>query len=86
MKRILLFMLMTITAATMQSQGFNFDEVTYTPESTTFKLFAPDNAGKVLVRIYQDGLGSKVLKTVKMKLVGHEQWTATVKGDLMGRF
>ena len=86
MKRILLFMLMTITAATIQSQDFSFDEVTYTPEATTFKLFAPDNAKKVTVRIYQDGLGGKPLKTMKMMKAGHDLWQTTIKGNLMGKF
>ena len=85
MKRILLIMLMTMTTAAIHSQDFNFDEVTYTPEATTFRLFAPADAKKVTVRIYHDGLGSKVLKTVKMSL-SDGIWQATVKGDLMGRF
>ena len=85
MKRILLIMLMTMTTAAIHSQNFNFDEVTYTPEATTFRLFAPADAKKVTVRIYRDGLGSKVLKTVKMSL-SEGIWQATVKGDLMGRF
>ena len=85
MKRIIFIMLMTITTASIQSQDFNFDEVTYTPGATTFKLFAPNDAKKVTVRIYQEGLGSKVLKTVKMSLADGI-WQATVKGDLMGRF
>ena len=78
-------MLMTMTTAAIHSQDFNFDEVTYTPEATTFRLFAPADAKKVTVRIYHDGLGSKVLKTVKMSL-SEGIWQATVKGDLMGRF
>ena len=45
---------MTMTTASILAQDFRFDEVTYTPEGTTFKLFAPDNAKKVIVRIYQD--------------------------------
>ena len=85
MKRILLIMLMTMTTAAIHSQDFNFDEVTYTPEATTFRLFAPADAKKVTVRIYRDGLGSKVLNTVKMSL-SEGIWQATVKGDLMGRF
>ena len=85
MKRILLIMLMTMTTAAIHSQDFNFDEVTYTPEATTFRLFAPADAKKVTVRIYHDGLGSKVLKTVKMSL-SEGIWQTTVKGDLMGRF
>ena len=78
-------MLMTMTTAAIHSQDFNFDEVTYTPEATTFRLFAPADAKKVTVRIYHDGLGSKVLKTVKMSL-SEGIWQTTVKGDLMGRF
>ena len=77
---------MTITTATIKSQDFSFDEMSYTPEATTFKLFAPDNTKKVIVRIYQEGLGGKAQKTVKMTKAGHGLWTATVKGNLMGKF
>jgi len=63
-----------------------FQEVSYTPEKTVFTLFAPNDAKKVLVRIYQDGQDGKVLKTVKMQRTGDELWTATVRGNLMGRF
>ena len=62
-----------------------FQEMTYTPQATTFKLFAPDNA-KAIVRIYQQGKDGKAIKTVKMQKTGKEQFTATVKGDLMGKF
>lgn len=68
------------------AQDFNFDEVTYTPEYTTFKLFAPDDAKSVCVRLYADGQAKRALKTVKMQRAGHELWTATIKGDLKGRF
>jgi len=63
-----------------------FQEVNYSPEKTQFALFAPNDAKKVTVRIYKDGLGGKALKTVSMKRTANEQWTATVKGDLMGKF
>ena len=66
-------------------QDFSFNEMTYSPEATTFRLFAPATAKKVMVRIYKDGIGGKALKTVKMTYAGG-LWTATVKGDLMGRF
>ena len=64
---------------------FDFREVEYGPYQTTFHLFAPAEAKKVVVRIYKDGLGGKPLKTQKMT---YEDglWTAVVKGDLMGRF
>ena len=60
--------------------------MTYTPEKTLFALFAPNDAKKVTLRIYEEGLGGKALKTVNMKRTANEQWTATVKGDLMGKF
>mgnify|MGYP002856655390 CR=1 FL=1 len=85
-RKILLAVLMTTITASVQAQNFNFKEVDYTPETTTFRLFAPSNAKKVFVRIYAQGLGGKVLKTVKMQKTDDDLWTATVKGDLMGRF
>ena len=63
-----------------------FQEVNYTPQKTQFALFAPNDAQKVTVRIYQEGLGGKAQKTIKMTRTGDELWTATVKGDLMGKF
>jgi len=63
-----------------------FQEMTYTPEKTQFALFAPNDAKKVTLRIYEYGLGGKALKTVSMKRTADEQWTATVKGDLKGKF
>ena len=71
-------------SATAQTQ--TFQEVSYSPEKTVFTLFAPDDAKKVVVRIYQEGLGGKALKTIKMTRTAKEQWQATVKGDLMGKF
>jgi pullulanase len=63
-----------------------FQEVNYAPEKTQFTLFAPNDAKKVTLRIYEEGLSGKTLKTVSMKRTANEQWTATVKGDLMGKF
>ena len=63
-----------------------FQEVGYTPDKTVFSLFAPNDAKRVTVRLYRDGQGGKAYKTVKMTRTAHEQWTATVKGDLMGQF
>ena len=75
-----------MTTVTTQAQDFSFDEVSYTPESTTFKLFAPDDAKKVILRLYQKGLGGKAQKTVKLTKAGENLWTVIVKGDLMGKF
>ena len=63
-----------------------FQEVMYSHEKTVFTLFAPNDAKQVVVRIYDEGLGGKAGKTVKMKRIANEQWQTTVKGDLMGKF
>ena len=73
---------MTVLAT---AQDFCFDEMTYSPEETTFKLFAPANAKNVKVRIYQEGMGGKAVKSAKMKYQ-NGLWTATVQCDLLGRF
>jgi pullulanase len=74
------------------TETFNFDEVTYTPSQTTFKLFAP-YGGKVFPKVklylYKDADSPKPYKTIKMpypKNATGEVWSATVKGDLKGRF
>ena len=72
--------------AAAQTQTQTFQEVSYSPEKTVFTLFAPNDAKKVVVRIYQEGLGGKALKTIKMTRTANEQWQTTVKGDLMGKF
>ena len=63
-----------------------FNEMTYTPEKTTFSLFAPDYAKAVRLRLYKAGMGGKAVKTIKMTHSGQERWTAEVKGDLKGMF
>ena len=57
-------------------QEFRFDEMTYTPEQTTFKLFAPNDA-KCYVKVGK--------KKVRMTRTGDCLWTATVKGDQKGQ-
>ena len=88
-----------ITVAT-QAQVFDFNEVDCGPEATTFQLFAPATAKRVVVRIYKDGIGGKPIKTVKMRReeTGDRSqesgdrslesgvWQATVKGNLLGKF
>ena len=75
-------MLISVAAS---AQDFSFNEMTYSPEATTFRLFAPATAKRVVVRIYKNGIGGKALQSVKMQYAGGLS-TATVKGDLMGRF
>ena len=76
---------MATTISRAQAPDFDFTEMEYGPYQTTFRLFAPATAKKVVVRIYKDGIGGKALKTVRMAYADG-LWTATVKGDLMGRF
>ena len=63
-----------------------FNELTYTKEVSSFKLNAPSKAKSVKVNIYNKGVGGEVLKTVKMKRTGADQWTADIPGDLKGLF
>jgi len=95
-KTILASLLSMLLPATgiAQTTDFDFNEMEYTPDETTFKLFAPANAKQVKVRIYRDGLGGKAIKTASMKPSVSKRngsdngaiWTATVKGDLLGRY
>ena len=78
--KVLLLMLMTTTIMAQQ-----FNEVQYTPEKTTFAVFAPQQAKSVKVRLYKDGIGGKALKTIKM-VYQNGRWRAEVKGDMKGRF
>ena len=64
----------------------DMNEMTYSPRETVFKLHAPANAKRVLVRIYAEGQGGKPLQTLRMKPAGKGMWSVTAKGDLKGRF
>ena len=67
---------MTTLLTSIHAQDFKFDEMSYSPEQTVFKLFAPNNA-KCTVKVGK--------KKVKMTKAGDCLWTATVKGDLKGQ-
>ena len=76
-----------MTTVITHAQGFDFNEVVCDPEATTFQLFAPATAKRVVVRIYNDGMGGKPIKTVKMKRTEQaEMWQAEIKGNLLGKF
>src|SRR5574344_2034133 len=78
-KRILFTSLLTILAAhLLNAQEFN--ELIYGQQKSTFRLFAPNTAKKVFVRLYTEGMGGKPFKTVRMKKTADERWTAEVKG------
>lgn len=77
-----------------------FDEMVYSKNQTIFNLNAPTtkdglagidkqrkvNKPSVKLRIYNDGIGGKTVKTVKMKRNGQDRWTASVKGNLKGKY
>ena len=67
MRRILFVILLAMITVATQAQVFDFNEVDCGPEATTFQLFAPATAKRVVVRIYKDGIGGKPIKTVKMR-------------------
>ena len=83
-KTILTGLLAAMLPAAAGAQTFN--EADYTPEQTTFRLFAPDNAKTVKLRIYKAGHKGRPERTVKMERTAADTWTATVTGNLMGRF
>ena len=61
MKRIILATIMS-TMLLSKATAQPFHEMAYSPEQTTFSLFAPNDAKKVTVRIYREGLGGKAVK------------------------
>ncbi len=60
--------------------------VTYTPAASAFTIETNDDAQQVRLRIYKEGTGGKAVKTVAMRRAGDDLWSASVKGDLQGRF
>ena len=60
-----------------------FNEVSYSPSETTFRLIAPS---KPTLRLYDAGTGGKAYKKIKMEQSGENTWTTTVKGNLKGKF
>ncbi len=83
--RILLLIMMLTMPLFGIAQDFQFDEMTYSKSSTVFKLFAPQDAKTVKVRLYKEGSGGRALKTIRMRYADG-LWTATVPGDHIGRF
>jgi pullulanase len=88
MRRTVLFalMLMALLSFTAMAQR---GEVNYTPKQTEFRTITLPQAQAVTLRLYEAGLGGKAYKTVKMKgkkSADHTLWSATVKGNLNGKF
>ena len=75
-------LLATIIPQTIQGQAL-FREMSFSNNKTVFQLVAPNNA---TLRIYNDGISGKAVKTVKMKKVDNDLWQAELKGNLKGKF
>ncbi|MFP3765569.1 type I pullulanase [Prevotella intermedia] len=76
--------LMATFLFTLTAQAQNvFNEISYSPKQTTFKLNAPK---KPTLRIYEAGKGGKVEKKIKMKQTSENVWETTISGDLKGKF
>lgn len=71
-----------LLALTVQAQSV-FNEVSYSPKQTTFKLNAPQ---KPILRIYDTGRGGNAIKKIKMKQTATNVWETTINGDLKGKF
>lgn len=84
--RLLLPIVLLLLSSMAMAQNV-FNEMSYTPSATTFRLFAPSNS-KPVVRLYATGeaRGEKPLKTISMKAVAPDRWEVRVKGNLKGRF
>ena len=73
-------------AGNVAAQEFCFDEMTYTPEATTFKLFAPADSRPEVLLFERDGKrgrqkGGKMTYQPQLGC-----WQLQVKGDLKGRY
>ena len=63
-------------------------QFTYTKQATDFCFYANPDAKSVVLRLYDEGLGGKPVKTVKLQQDKQQPgyWKATVKGALKGKF
>lgn len=76
--------LMATFLFTLTAQAQNvFNEVSYSPKQTTFKLNA---SKKPTLRIYEAGRGGNAIQKVKMKQISENVWETTISGDLKGKF
>ena len=93
MKKIILTALLMMATVAIQAQtaDFDFNEVIYTPEQTTFQLFAPADAKRVVVEWGKMPAPNGKMRrmtpkrqTTKMTLGKGGIWQAVVKGNLIG--
>ena len=82
MKNIFLLMLSVALVACAGKQPKLEDECLYSPSKTQFTFWS-NTAEQMEVRIYND---ANDVQTVSFKKGENDFWTATVKGDLAGKF
>ena len=82
MKNIFLLMLSVALVACTGKQPKLEDECLYSPSKTQFTFWS-NTAEQMEVRIYND---ANDVQTVSLKKGENDFWTATVKGDLAGKF
>ena len=82
MKNIFLLMLSVALVACAGKQPKLEDECLYSPSKTQFTFWS-NTAEQMEVRIYND---ANDVQTVSLKKRENDFWTATVKGDLAGKF
>ena len=82
MKNIFLLMLSVALVACAGKQPKLEDECLYSPSKTQFTFWS-NRAEQMEVRIYND---ANDVQTVSLKKGENDFWTATVKGDLAGKF
>ena len=86
MKKYFFLLLLAMATTRLAAQEFDFNEVTSTPQATTFRLFAPRKA-KVSVEIGPEFSSKEVGQTQKYKMrLGKDGiWTVTVNQNLKNR-
>lgn len=92
---VIMIVLMTSCNETADKKTTDFDAleaysgddlgVTYTPEATTFKVWAP-TAEAVRVNIYEKGSGGALLEKISLQPGVSGTWAVTAEKDLLGKF
>ncbi len=87
MKTIALTTLFSLgLASAALAQDFSFDEMTYSPRKTTFKLFAPPESNPQVLLLEQPG-NAAVTQPLPMTFDARKGiWQLDVEGDLLGRY
>ena len=102
MRKLILLVVLTLASNLSKAQDFRFDEVTYTPQKTVFKLFAPKEMKRVVLTIHDKDVALSVHKDLngfesfysdpekeksyKMKYSKDGVWKVEVSGDLKGKY